>query len=270
MKLKNVMESDSLDQKPSNPVNYEMGMKEEKQINHLAQENTQLEITKHPSIIDLSTEKEMQDTTMQNPYGKTVDAVDKQKENYQHTCVEYQRDVTREEEDDSASFMVKEDRELTQLRHVVTRSRPYDAFVSFHHSRPHRNFVFDKILPELEENHNPRFQLYIHDRDFELGQNIIQNIETAIHNSNSAIIVMSQGYVGSKWCQIEFRECYLESALDPAFRIFVIMMEPEEPLQNTSIYMRKFFRETTYGLSSDPKLFQKIGKLLIEIQKQIP
>ena len=102
------------------------------------------------------------------------------------------------------------------------------------------------------------------------GQNIIQIIETAIHNSNSAIIVMSQGYVDSKWCQIEFRECYLENALDPSFRIFVIMMEPEEPLQNTSIYMKKFFRETTYGLPSDPKLFYKIGKLLMEIQKQIP
>ena len=193
--------------------------------------------------------------------------MDKQKQNYQHTFVEYQRDLTHNEEDDSASFMVKEDRELTQLRHVMTRSRPYDAFVSFHHSGPHRDFVFDKILPELEENHDPKFRLYFHDRDFELGHYIIQNIETAIHNSNSAIIVMSQGYVDSKWCQIEFMECFLENAVDPAFRMFVIMMEPEESLQNTSIYMKKFFTKTTYGLPSDPKLFYKIGKLLMEIQK---
>ena len=88
----------------------------------------------------------------------------------------------------------------------------------------------------------------------------------AIQQSNSAIIVMSQGYVDSKWCQIEFRECFLESLVDPAYRMFVIMMEPEESLQNLSIYMRKFFSDTTYGMPTDPKLFSKIGKLLIEIR----
>ena len=164
--INNLMELGSFE--PLNPEIDEMGMQEEKQTNDSAKENTQLEILKHPSIIDVSTENVTQDTTKQNPHGKTVDAFDKQKQNYQHTFFEYQRDVTREEEDDSASFMVKEDRELKQLRNDMIRSRPYDAFMSFHHSGPHRDFVFDNILPELEENHNLRFQLYIHDRDFEL------------------------------------------------------------------------------------------------------
>ena len=92
------------------------------------------------------------------------------------------------------------------------------------------------------------------------------NIETAIKLSNSAIIVMSQGYVESKWCQIEFRECFLEGAGDSGFRLIVIMMESEDSLQNTSKYMKKFIRETTYGISADPNLFNKIGKCLTDIR----
>ena len=162
--------------------------------------------------------------------------------------------------------MIREDRVLAKMRSKLRRSRRFDAFVSFHHSGIHRDFVFNKILPELEEHHDPQFQLYIHDRDFNLAEEIMWNIEMAIQQCNSAIIVMSQGYVDSKWCRLEFMHCYLENAHDPAFRMFVIMMEPEESLQNKSIYMRRFFTNTTYGMPTDPKLFNKIGKLLAEIR----
>ena len=148
----------------------------------------------------------------------------------------------------------------------LTRSRPYDAFVSFHHSGPHRDFVFNRILLELEENHDPTFRLYIHDKDFELGKDIMWNIENAIQQSNSAIIVMSQGYVDSKWCRIEFRECYLENAADPTFHLFVIMMEPEESLENKSDYMEKKFIGTIFGIPDDPNLFVKLGKGLMDIR----
>ena len=103
-----------------------------------------------------------------------------------------------DDDGDRKPFLIKENRALTKLRSKLSRSRRFDAFVSFHHSGPHRDFVFNKILPELEENYDPPFRLYIHDRDFELGEDIMWNTETAIQQSNSAIIVMSQGYVDSK------------------------------------------------------------------------
>ena len=152
-----------------------------------------------------------------------------------------------------------------KLKTEFSRSRPCDAFVSFHDSRPHRD-LFDRILPELEKNHDPPFRLCIHDRDFELGVDIMCNIETAIKQSNSAIIVMSQEYVDSKFCRIEFWECFLESAADSAFRMFVIMMEPEDSLENKSDYMEREFNGTTFGTPDDPKLFIKIGKGLMDIR----
>ena len=89
------------------------------------------------------------------------------------------------------TFATKENAILTKLRSKLNRSRRFDAFVSFHHSGPHRDFVFNKIQPELEEKHDPPFRLYIHDRDFGLSEDIMWNIETAIKQSNSVIIVMS-------------------------------------------------------------------------------
>ena len=169
--------------------------------------------------------------------------------------------------DDRVGSFITNDRELIELRNEKTRTRPYDAFVSFHHSGPHRDFVFDRILSELEEIYDPPFRLYIHDRDFDLAEDIMWNIETAIRQSNSAIIVMSQGYVDSKWCRVEFRECFLESAADSAFRIFVILMQPMESLVNKSIYMKKFFGQTTCASHTDTRLFTKLGKGLKEIKE---
>ena len=169
--------------------------------------------------------------------------------------------------DDRVGSFITNDRKLIELRNEKTRSRPYDAFVSFHHSGPHRDFVFDRILSELEEIQDPPFRLYIHDRDFDLAEDIMWNIETAIRQSNSAIIVMSQGYVDSKWCRVELRECFLESAADSAFQIFVILMQPMESLVNKSIYMKKFFGQTTCASHTDTRLFTKLGKGLKEIKE---
>ena len=57
------------------------------------------------------------------------------------------------------------------------------------------------------------------------------NINNAIKNSNSAIIIMSQDYVDSLWCKEEFEQCYMEHMKDPAFKLFVIMMQPADSLE---------------------------------------
>ena len=84
------------------------------------------------------------------------------------------------------------------------------------------------------------------------------NINNAIKNSNSAIIVMSQDYVDSLWCKEEFEQCYMEHMKDPAFKLFVIMMQPVEDLQHISVYMERFFSNKTYLDRNDSKLFRKL------------
>ena len=98
------------------------------------------------------------------------------------------------------------------------------------------------------------------------------NINNAIKNSNSAIIVLSQDYVDSLWCKEEFEQCYLEHMKDPAFKLFVIMTQPADTLENTSLYMDSFFDHKTYLEITDVKLFRKISDYLswVKEPKRLP
>ena len=101
--------------------------------------------------------------------------------------------------------------------------------------------------------------MFIHCRNFIPGHGITQNIEDAIEVSNSAIIVMSQGFVDSMWCKEEFTHCYIENMKDAAFNLFVIMMQPAETLVNISPYMKTFIDTNTYLDVNDPELFSKLA-----------
>ena len=135
----------------------------------------------------------------------------------------------------------------------------FDAFVLYHFDSDD-TFVFESLLPELEETRD--FNLCIHSRDFTPGRDIKDNIEEAIGFSNSAIILMSQGFVDSMWCKEEFTHCYIENMKDAAFNLFVIMMQPVETLVNISPYMKTFIANKTYLQINDPKLFSKLAKHL--------
>ena len=136
------------------------------------------------------------------------------------------------------------------------RIRPFDATV-FYHFDTGDDFVLNQLLPELEESRD--FNLCIHSRNFVPGRDIKDNIEEAIEASNSAIIVMSQGFVDSMWCKEEFTHCYIENMKDAAFNLFVIMMQPEDTLVNISPYMKTFFANKTYLQVNDPELFEKLA-----------
>ena len=141
----------------------------------------------------------------------------------------------------------------------LKRNRDFDAFVLYHFDS-NDSFVVNYLLPELEETRN--FNLYIHSRNFTPGLDIKDNIEEAIEGSNSAIIIMSQGFVDSMWCKEEFTHCYIENMKDAAFNLFVIMMQPADTLVNISPYMKTFIANRTYLQVNEPELFAKLARHL--------
>ena len=149
----------------------------------------------------------------------------------------------------------------------LTRIRQFDAFVCYDYRDNDRIFAEETLRIELEENRDPHFKLCIHRRDFQAACDIMWNIRNAITNSNSAIIVMSQNYIDSLWCKEEFEQCYMENMKDPAFKLFVIMLQPENEVVNTSEYMESFFRRKTYLEIDDPKLFKKIADYLTRVKQ---
>ena len=59
----------------------------------------------------------------------------------------------------------------------------------------------------------------------------------------------------------------MEHMKDPAFQLFVIMMQPVEDLHHISVYMERFFSSKTYLDRNDPKLFPKIANYLSWVKK---
>ena len=146
----------------------------------------------------------------------------------------------------------------------VLRKRKFDSYVCYSYDGEH-DFVTDTVLPVLEENHSPPFKLCIHMRDFEPGLPIIDNIRSAIRNSNSAIIIMSQDDVNNPWCTKELEECCTENMKDPEFKLFIIMMQERDALVNINqyeSYVQKFLSSDKVLDRHDPDCFKKISREL--------
>ena len=90
------------------------------------------------------------------------------------------------------------------------------------------------VYPHHTLTETREFTLCIQSRNIIPGRDIKDNIEEAIEGSNSAIIIMSQGFVDSMWCKEEFTHCYIENMKDAAFNLSVIMMQPADTLVNIS------------------------------------
>ncbi len=152
--------------------------------------------------------------------------------------------------------------------HLSKRNKKFDAFISYYSSgdSSDNKFVKNQLHPKLESEHSIPFKLCIHDRDFAAGTLILTNIMNAIKNSNSAIAVLSQNYVKSRWCKEEFEECVEESRKDSRFELFVILMDPEEKITGLTDYMEQYMRNKTYLKMSDPALWEKIITSLSKIR----
>ena len=109
------------------------------------------------------------------------------------------------------------------------RELKYDAFVSY--SNDDNDWVYDELLHYLEGQLGLR--LCEHSRDFEGGKLIVDNVFDALDTSGKTILVISNEYMKSDWCQFE-----LQMALNAFYKdeteLVVVLLEPIEPGHVTS------------------------------------
>lgn len=76
----------------------------------------------------------------------------------------------------------------------------YDVFISY--SQEQHDWVTQQLIPELEEK-NPKLRVCIHERDFKVGVTVTENIVDCIYRSGKFLMVLSDGFIKSQWCQFE-------------------------------------------------------------------
>ncbi|XP_072536563.1 toll-like receptor 12 [Salminus brasiliensis] len=121
----------------------------------------------------------------------------------------------------------------------------YDAFVSF--CRHDEAWVLKELAPRLEEQGQPRLQLCLHSRDFEVGKGIVDNIAESIYSSRRTVCVLSRRYLRSDWCSLEMRVATHRLLEEQKHRLILIFLEHISPFELTAFHrLAKLVKSRTY------------------------
>ncbi|XP_078403627.1 toll-like receptor 13 [Cetorhinus maximus] len=135
--------------------------------------------------------------------------------------------------------------ELRNKFQKVQKLYTYDAFVSYNSND--EKWIFEELVPNLEENMQPPIKLCLHHRDFELGVDIFDNIQSAISSSRKTLCVISNDYLRSEWCRLEVQLASMRLFVDYQDVLILIFLEriPDYRLSNYH-KVRKLVKKQTY------------------------
>ncbi len=125
-------------------------------------------------------------------------------------------------------------------------SREFDAFVSY--CEEDRQWVFDVFVPKVEKEKN--YHVCLHERDFQVGKDIEENIVAAMEKSSNIVLLVSRSFVESKWCQYEVNFAHRQ-LLCPSSekKVIVVLLDPVSELNATRKVpgtLKYFLRSRTY------------------------
>nr|XP_027778772.1 toll-like receptor 13 [Marmota flaviventris]XP_027778774.1 toll-like receptor 13 [Marmota flaviventris] len=129
--------------------------------------------------------------------------------------------------------------------HRTEKEFIYDAFVSF--TATDEQWVYEELVPALEDGGQPKFKLCLHHRDFEPGMDIFENIQNAIDTSRKTLCVVSNHYLHSEWCRLEVQLASIKMFYEHEDVIILIFLE-EIPNYKLSSYhrLRKLVNRQTF------------------------
>ncbi|XP_061188702.1 toll-like receptor 4 [Saccostrea echinata] len=118
----------------------------------------------------------------------------------------------------------------------------YDAFVIY--AEEDQEFVHKILVPTLEDREG--YHLCIHYRDFQVGKLIADNIVNSIQKSRKVIVILSNSFARSKWCDFELIIAQNRLILEQNNLLVVILIEKIEP-KNITNSLRLILSTVTYA-----------------------
>lgn len=97
--------------------------------------------------------------------------------------------------DDKKTLMLKNRKRSTNSIDQFT----YDVFVSY--SDNDRSWVLDELIPNIEKR--TEINICLHERDFQVGLSILENIIQCMDKSRCLLLVVSESFLKSNWCSFE-------------------------------------------------------------------
>lgn len=124
----------------------------------------------------------------------------------------------------------------------------YDIFVCY--SQADRQWVFEHLVARLEDG--GRYRVCVHERDFTVGQEITENIITAVERSRKVVMVLSPAFVDSSWCMFELQLASHKILDERRDKLILVLLEAL-PTQRQPKKLRFLLRSRTYlAWNDDP------------------
>lgn len=99
------------------------------------------------------------------------------------------------DKDDKKALVMKNRRKKSNAKDDYN----YDVFVSY--SDKDRPWVLDQLIPNLEKR--SEITICLHERDFQVGVGILENIIHSMDQSRCLLLVISESFLKSNWCSFE-------------------------------------------------------------------
>ncbi|XP_078507018.1 toll-like receptor 12 [Lissotriton helveticus] len=121
----------------------------------------------------------------------------------------------------------------------------FDAFVSY--SSSDQGWILQHLIPNLEEKGPPFFKLCLHNRDFEVGKDIVDNIADSIYRSRKTICVISHNYLRSEWGSLEMRMATYRLLAEQEDVLILVFLEHVSKYQLSAYHrLAKMVKKKTY------------------------
>ncbi|CAC5412113.1 unnamed protein product [Mytilus coruscus] len=132
-------------------------------------------------------------------------------------------------------------------------NKMYDAFVSYSHKD--EGFVVPELVQRLENKDG--YKLCLHFRDFPIGACIADSIIQSVEDSSRTIMIVSNNFLDSEWCQYEFQTAHHSVLRDKSQKIILILMENIDP-SKLDPELKLYMKTKTYLQRTDPWFWEKL------------
>ena len=152
-----------------------------------------------------------------------------------------------------------------RIQRLIAGSFEYDVFVSY--ASDDLPWVRQHLMPRLE---GWGLKLCIHERDFIVGNSIVDNISDCVGSSKKVLVLFSKHFCRSEWCQFELQFC-LRHVMDFDDALVVTCLDDVESRDLTTAMMA-VLKTTTYIQWEDhPDAIASFwGRLQIALEDILP
>jgi toll-like receptor 13 len=139
---------------------------------------------------------------------------------------------------------------------VDQRVYEFDAFVI--HCHADSNWVIHTLLPNLETtNPETSLRLCIHQRDWEVGADIAENIADSIQRSRKCCLIVSNAFATSTWGHVELTMAQTRLFTEEWDNVILVLMEEVAEI-NQSPRLKLQMQRQTYIEWTDSEVGQQL------------